>query len=91
MVLEVQCSVCVLRRVPDRHWWDTRQASAVSGSGSSGGESVFGEMHGREKVRNWIVPLMKTYPNDRHDWVLFDEENGCVVLLCTSTATSAHV
>src|ERR1700712_1013834 len=47
-------------------------------------EHVFGEMHGREAVRGWIVPLMKAYPNDQmvrysHDWVLFDEDNGRVV------------
>jgi len=47
-------------------------------------EHVFGEMHGREEVRNWIVPLMRNYPNDQmvrytHDWVLFDKENGWVV------------
>jgi uncharacterized protein (TIGR02246 family) len=47
-------------------------------------EHVFGEMHGREAVRRWIVPLMKGYPNDQmvrysHDWVFFDEENGRVV------------
>ena len=40
-------------------------------------EHVFGEMHGREAVRQWIVPLMKTYPNNKmikytHDWVYFD-------------------
>jgi SnoaL-like domain len=47
-------------------------------------EHVFGEMHGREAVRQWIVPLMKKYPNDQmvrytHDWVLYDEANGRVV------------
>ena len=46
-------------------------------------EHVFGEMHGRDAVRQWIVPLMKKYPNDQmtytHDWVLFDEENGRVI------------
>jgi hypothetical protein len=47
-------------------------------------EHVFGEMYGREAVREWIVPLMKEYPNDQmvlytHDWVLYDEANGCVV------------
>jgi uncharacterized protein (TIGR02246 family) len=52
-------------------------------------EHVFGEMHGREAVRDWIVPLMQTYPNDRmvrytHDWVLFDEEHGRVVF-CART------
>src|SRR6185312_17185266 len=34
-------------------------------------------MHGREAVRHWIVPLMKTYPNNQmvkytHDWVYFN-------------------
>jgi uncharacterized protein (TIGR02246 family) len=52
-------------------------------------EHVFGEMHGQEEVRNWIVPLMKLYPNDQmvrysHDWVLFDEENGRAVF-CART------
>ncbi len=51
-------------------------------------EHVFGEMHGREAVREWIVPLMKVYPNDQmtytHDWVLFDEERGRVVF-CART------
>jgi hypothetical protein len=47
-------------------------------------EHVFGEMHGREKVRSWIVPLMKQHPNDKmvrytHDWHLFDEENDRIV------------
>jgi uncharacterized protein (TIGR02246 family) len=52
-------------------------------------EHVFGEMHGREAVRRWIVPLMKAYPNDQmvrysHDWVLFDEDNARVVF-CART------
>jgi uncharacterized protein (TIGR02246 family) len=47
-------------------------------------EHSFGEMHGRDEVRQWIVPLMRSYPNDQmvrytHDWVLFDDENGRVV------------
>jgi hypothetical protein len=47
-------------------------------------EHVFGEMHGREAVRHWIVPLMKDYPANQmvrytHDWVLFDEERGRAV------------
>ena len=42
-------------------------------------EHVFGEMHGREEVRNWIVPLMKEYPNDQmvrytHDFAKLLEE-----------------
>jgi SnoaL-like domain len=51
-------------------------------------EHVFGEMLGREAVREWIVPLMKMYPNDQmtytHDWVLFDAENGRVIF-CART------
>jgi hypothetical protein len=52
-------------------------------------EHVFGEMHGREEVRQWIVPLMRSYPNDQmvlytHDWTLFDEENGRMVF-CART------
>jgi uncharacterized protein (TIGR02246 family) len=52
-------------------------------------EHVFGEMHGREEVRNWIVPLMESYPNDQmirysHDWVLFDDEDGRIVF-CART------
>jgi uncharacterized protein (TIGR02246 family) len=52
-------------------------------------EHVFGEMHGREQVRHWIVPLMQSYPNDQmvlytHDWTLFDEENGRIVF-CART------
>ncbi len=51
-------------------------------------EHVFGEMHGRDAVRQWIVPLMKQYPNDHmtytHDWVLYDEENARVIF-CART------
>ena len=51
-------------------------------------EHVFGEMRGREAVRQWIVPLMKQYPNDQmtytHDWVLFDDEKGRVIF-CART------
>ncbi|MFF3573785.1 nuclear transport factor 2 family protein [Nocardia jiangxiensis] len=47
-------------------------------------EHCFGEMHGREAVREWIVPLMKSFPNNQmvrytHDWVFFDDENARVV------------
>ena len=55
-------------------------------------EHVFGEMHGREAVRQWIVPLMKQYPNDQmtytHDWVLFDEENARDLLRADAHARS---
>jgi uncharacterized protein (TIGR02246 family) len=52
-------------------------------------EHAFGDMHGREEVRAWIVPLMKDYPINQmerytHDWVLFDEENARVVF-CART------
>jgi uncharacterized protein (TIGR02246 family) len=51
-------------------------------------EHVFGELHGREAVRQWIVPLMQLYPNDQmtytHDWVLFDDENARVIF-CART------
>jgi ketosteroid isomerase-like protein len=51
-------------------------------------EHVFGEMRGREAVRQWIVPLMKMHPNDQmtstHDWVLFDEGSGRVIF-CART------
>jgi len=51
-------------------------------------EHVFGEMHGREAVREWIVPLMKDYPTNQmtytHDWVLFDEDNRRVIF-CART------
>ena len=47
-------------------------------------EHAFGEMHGREEVRNWIVPLMRDPINAEmvrytHDWVYFDEDNGRVI------------
>jgi SnoaL-like domain len=46
-------------------------------------EHAFGEMHGSEAVRKWIVPVMKEYPANlmtyTHDWVVFDESNGWVI------------
>jgi hypothetical protein len=55
-------------------------------------EHVFGEMRGRQAVRDWIVPLMGAYPVNQmarytHDWVFFDEENGRVVF-CARTHMS---
>ncbi|CAN5422703.1 nuclear transport factor 2 family protein [soil metagenome] len=55
-------------------------------------EHVFGEMHGREAVRSWIVPLMQGFPNDQmvrytHDWVYFDDEAGRIVF-CARTHMS---
>ncbi|WP_330254109.1 nuclear transport factor 2 family protein [Nocardia sp. NBC_00565] len=47
-------------------------------------EHCFGEMRGRDAVRDWIVPLMQSFPNNRmvrytHDWVFFDDKNARVV------------
>jgi hypothetical protein len=55
-------------------------------------EHAFGEMHSREEVRNWIVPLMRDPINAEmvrytHDWVYFDEDNGRVVF-CARTHMS---
>jgi len=52
-------------------------------------EHVFGEMHGREAVRHWIVPLMQAYPNNQmvkytHDWVYFDARTAEMVF-CART------
>jgi len=52
-------------------------------------EHVFGEMHGREAVRQWIVPLMRQFPNNKmvaytHDWVHFDEASSQIVF-CART------
>jgi ketosteroid isomerase-like protein len=51
-------------------------------------EHVFGEMRGREAVRQWLVPLMLEWPNHlmtyTHDWVIFDEVNGRVVFCARS-------
>jgi ketosteroid isomerase-like protein len=51
-------------------------------------EHVFGEMRGREAVREWLVPLMVEWPNNlmtyTHDWVIFDESSGCVVFCARS-------
>ena len=46
-------------------------------------------MHGREAVRQWIVPLMSTYPNTKmvkytHDWVYFDASTAEMVF-CART------
>jgi hypothetical protein len=55
-------------------------------------EHCFGTMHGREAVRNWIVPLMRDYPINEmghytNDWVYYDEANGRV-LFCPRTHMS---
>lgn len=44
-------------------------------------EHAYGEMHGREAVREWIIGVMKPFPHMRfpHTWVAIDEENGAIV------------
>ena len=45
-------------------------------------EHAYGEFHGREEIRKWIVDVMAPYPKMwfPQDWVAFDEENGAIVL-----------
>ncbi len=45
-------------------------------------EHAYGEMHGREVVREWIVNVMEPFPQMRFpsDWVAFDEDEGAVVM-----------
>jgi hypothetical protein len=55
-------------------------------------EHVFGEMHGKEAVRDWIVPLMRDPINAEmvrytHDWTMYDEKNGRVIF-CARTHMS---
>jgi hypothetical protein len=47
-------------------------------------EHAYGEMHGREAIREWITGVMAPYPNMTfpQDWVVFDEENGAIVFQC---------
>ena len=44
-------------------------------------EHAYGDMHGREAIREWIVKVMAPFPHMEfpQDWVVFDEENGAVV------------
>jgi len=47
-------------------------------------EHAYGEMHGREAIREWITKVMAPYPlmTFPQDWVAFDEEQGAVVFQC---------
>jgi hypothetical protein len=52
-------------------------------------EHMFGEMHGQDAVREWIVPLMRDPINSQmarytHDWTVFDEANGRIIF-CVRT------
>lgn len=46
-------------------------------------EHHYGEMHGREAVREWIVAVMAPFPQMRfpYDWTAFDEQNDAVILM----------
>ncbi len=45
-------------------------------------EHAYGEMDGREAVREWIVAVMAPFPHMRFptSWVAFDEDNGAVLM-----------
>jgi len=44
-------------------------------------EHAYGEMHGREVVREWITKVMAPFPHMLfpQNWVVFDEERSAVV------------
>jgi hypothetical protein len=45
-------------------------------------EHAYGDMHGREAIREWITRVMAPFPHMQfpQDWVVFDEERGAVLL-----------
>ncbi len=45
-------------------------------------EHAYGEFHGREEVRRWIVEVMAPFPHMRfpHAWVAFDDDNDAIVV-----------
>ena len=45
-------------------------------------EHAYGDMRGREQIREWIVKVMAPFPHMEfpQDWVVFDEENDAVLL-----------
>jgi len=47
-------------------------------------EHAYGEMHGREAIREWITGVMAPFPRMTfpQDWVVFDEERGAIVFQC---------
>ena len=46
-------------------------------------EHAYGELHGREAVREWIQTVMAPFPHMRfpQGWAAYDEQHGAVVLL----------
>lgn len=47
-------------------------------------EHAYGELQGREAIREWITRVMAPYPRMTfpQDWLAFDEEQGAVVFQC---------
>lgn len=47
-------------------------------------EHAYGEMRGREAIRDWITGVMAPFPRMTfpQDWVVFDEERGAIVFQC---------
>ncbi len=47
-------------------------------------EHAYGELRGREAIRDWITKVMAPFPNMSfpQDWWVIDEQNGAVVFQC---------
>jgi len=47
-------------------------------------EHAYGELQGREAIREWITKVMAPYPRMTfpQDWIAFDEAQGAVVFQC---------
>ena len=47
-------------------------------------EHAYGEMHGREAIRDWITKVMAPFPNMTfpQDWCVIDEATAAVVFQC---------
>jgi len=47
-------------------------------------EHAYGQLHGREAIREWITGVMAPYPNMTfpQDWCVIDEDNDAVVFQC---------
>jgi hypothetical protein len=47
-------------------------------------EHAYGEIHGREAVREWMVKVMAPFPHMDFpmDWTIFDPERGWVIFQC---------
>jgi hypothetical protein len=55
-------------------------------------ERIYGTMHGREAVRNWLVPLMKKYTGvyGVYDWHHADESGRVVFRMQNRTDLDVH-